>query len=89
MKYQFIKEIELIIEAEGGVIFNELDERFYGLDFVGCLICEKIKENEDLDNIINFIADKYKIDRPIITNDINEFIKSLVDNGLLIENHEN
>lgn len=50
-KYAFSEEIDLILEDEGGVIYNKLTEQFFGLDYVGNFICSALQQGKDIDTI--------------------------------------
>ena len=83
MRYKFAKDIDVILEKEGGVVYNESNEKFFGVDFIGAIICEQIQNGVDTDDIIQLISGQYKTDIDTITTDVNEFVELLLKNSLI------
>ena len=84
-KYVFSEEIDLILEDEGGVIYNKLTEQFFGLDYVGNFICSALQQGKDIDTIIETISKKYNVEKEIVSNDIIDFINLMKSKNLIME----
>ena len=84
-KYAFLEEIDLILEDEGGVIYNKLTDQFFGLDYVGNFICKELQQGIDIDTIIHRISKKYNVEKEIVSNDIVDFIDSMKNKNIIME----
>lgn len=85
MNYQLSQNVELFIEKEGGVLYDKSNEQFFGLDFVGCLICEQIQKGSDFESIELFLSKKYNISLDIIHKDVSEFMAKMLEKSLIYQ----
>lgn len=89
MNYQLSQNVELFIEKEGGVLYDKSNEQFFGLDFVGCLICEQIEKGLDFESIVLFLSKKYNISVDIIHEDASQFITKMLEKSLICQKEQN
>lgn len=85
MKYKFDENINLIYEEQGGVIYNNKTEEFFGLDYVGCIICKKIQKGNAIEDIIKCIEKQYSINYDVAQKDTIDFINMLFEHYIIIE----
>lgn len=72
---------------EGDMVFLNINTgQFYSIDEIGKFILEKFIDNNSLDQISKLIEENYDIKNiDKIKNDINEFLKELKSEKIIIE----
>lgn len=65
------------------VILGIKDGIYYGLDSVGSFIWDLLKEPISVNDIRDSIMEKYEVDKNTCEADLQIFLKSLLDKGLL------
>ena len=85
MKYKLSKDVELFIEKEGGVLYDKISEHFFGIDFVGCLICEEIQKGTDFESIVLCLSKRFGVDIDVISRDVGEFIANMMEKALVCQ----
>lgn len=83
MRYHFYKELVIIFQNEGGIIFDPRNEEYFGLDYVGVIICRHIEANDDFHVIIDDLCNKFDVKNKTAKNDLDEFINQLLERNLL------
>lgn len=88
MKLKKNKDIVIHNENGGYVLLNMTNGNFYGLYDLSLSIWEMLEETDDSDEIINKLINKYSdVEKEIISEDVNSFIKELI-NEEIIEEYE-
>lgn len=85
MNYHFYKELVIIFQDEGGIIFDPRSEEYFGLDYVGVIICRHIEAASDFHVIINDLCNRFDVKKETAQNDLNEFINQLLERKLLYD----
>jgi hypothetical protein len=72
------------------VIFDYNNSYYFSLDATSAEILSLVINEEFayLDEIINELRVKYDVDQQTLTNDINEFLVSLLEKELLVSTHD-
>ena len=83
MEYQFCNNIFLMTEEEGGILFNQTTEQFYGLDKVGCAICQAIEKKYSREQIISYVMDRFEVEYGQVSCDVERLIDLLVSKNLV------
>ena len=65
------------------VLLNPLDGSYFGLNIVGCSFWEKVDGEKTIEEIIDLLLQEYKVERDVLVSDIEEFVKSLENKGLI------
>ena len=78
---------DIFIEKIGDeiVILNEESGEYFGIDGVGLDIWNLITQKKSLEDITDFISNRYSIDRDRAYRDSIEFIDALLKNGLIFQ----
>jgi hypothetical protein len=83
MCFSFSKGIDLILQEDGGVIFDATSEKFYGLDHVGVIICSMLKEHRSAEEIIELVVAQFDADKTRVATDVNNFLIALTEKKLV------
>ncbi len=78
---------DIFIEKIGDeiVILNEESGEYFGIDGVGLDIWNLISKKNSLEDIVEFISNRYGIDRDTAYRDSIEFIDALLRHGLIFQ----
>lgn len=77
--YIIIPTGQTVLEFNGLITVNE----------VGVSIWKMLQKEVTLEEIVKGILDEYEVDEEIAREDIQEFLKVLVDGGILVNDEEN
>jgi len=64
------------------VLLDMESENYFGLDEVGTSIWNAMQENETLEEVFKVLLEQYDVGEEMLKNDLLNFVKKLVDNGL-------
>jgi hypothetical protein len=65
------------------VFLNLKTESYFGLDDVGTRMWKVLTENGTVESAYQELLTEYDIDEAQLSNDLNELVQKLVDNGLV------
>lgn len=82
--YEFSKYIHFEKANDSLIICNKLDNYLYDFNSIGKEIIEMLLNNKSYENILQELSIKYETSTNEIKPDVDEFIKSLIENGILI-----
>ncbi len=71
------------IEDKRGYLFDEETGYVYELNETGCKIWILLKEGLSNEEIVSKMAQEYDVDVTTLENDVKEFLKRLVEYGIL------
>lgn len=74
-----------IAVSESGFAFSPSSGETFNFNELGAAIYKKLKDDTDLDLLINELTDEFDADRAIIEKDLYDFISELKKFGLLKE----
>jgi len=76
---------DVLVSDVGGesVFLNLKTESYFGLDDVGTRMWKQLTENETVESAYQALLTEYDIDEAQLTNDLDELVQKLVDNGLV------
>jgi len=69
--------------GDEAVILNVNNERYYGIDDVGINFWNWLKEERDVDRVLDRAIERYGVDEEILKKDIGVFVVELHHAGLL------
>lgn len=65
------------------VLLNPVDGSYFGLNTVGSSFWEEVDGEKTMEEIINLLLQEYKVERDVLALDIEEFVDSLEDLGII------
>jgi hypothetical protein len=76
---------DVLVSDVGGesVFLNLKTESYFGLDDVGTRMWKVLTENGTVESAYQELLTEYDIDEAQLSNDLNELVQKLVDNGLV------
>lgn len=80
---EFNKHVQVRREKFGAVVFETLKEKVFVANSTGAEIVERLKENKTPEAIVAELAGLYGVENSSIADDVNCFIKNLVEQDLL------
>ncbi|MEW6376654.1 MAG: PqqD family protein [Thermodesulfobacteriota bacterium] len=85
---KFEKHVKVRQEKFGAVVFETLREKVFVTNETGSEILRFLEEGKELEDVIAGLANNYSCDPKIIEGDVNEFIWSLKDSGIIEEEEQ-
>lgn len=82
MKAKLCKGVRIRKEEFGGIVLSRR-EGVQQVDKIGFEILSQIKDDIEIEKIIEDMKKKYQADPERIENDVNGFIKKLVEGGVI------
>lgn len=82
--YEFSKSIHFEKTNDSLIICNKLDNYLYDFNSIGKEIIEMLIDNQLYSNILQTLAINYETSLDEIKKDVDEFINSLIESGILI-----
>ncbi|MBR5993833.1 MAG: PqqD family protein [Lachnospiraceae bacterium] len=80
-----VRENLVVEEIEDSVIIFDTDnERFFELEGIGSFIWKNL-DNKNFDEVVGTIRNEFDVDEETAGADTTDFIKSLLDNKLIVE----
>lgn len=79
----------MLVENDDKLIFLPVStqsikqQKIFTTNSMGGLIINLIKENNDIFQIQNYIIEKFDVDKKIAEEDVNKFLKKLVEQGII------
>lgn len=79
----------MLVENDDKLIFLPVStqsikqQKIFTTNSMGGLIINLIKENNDIFQIQNYIIEKFDVDIKIAEEDVNKFLKKLVEQGII------
>lgn len=70
-------------EGDGGLLFNVLTEQFKTINSTGVFIWRACKKGNTVQNISNEARKRYRVNKSIVTKEIQLFLADLVKNGFM------
>ncbi|HBM16748.1 MAG TPA: hypothetical protein DD381_10460 [Lentisphaeria bacterium] len=80
---EFKRHVKWRTEKFGAVIFETLKEKLFITNDIGADILKGIGEGKAADEIVRELAEIYNCDKAVIQKDVNEYIASLTQNGII------
>lgn len=76
---------DVLVSDVGGesVFLNLKTESYFGLDDVGTRMWKLLTENGTVESAYQALLTEYDIDEAQLSNDLDELVQKLVDNGLV------
>ena len=65
------------------VLLNPVSGKYYGLNKVGGTFWEKIDGTRSMSEIVSLLLEDFNVERERLTKDIEDLVKSLVENKLI------
>jgi hypothetical protein len=65
------------------VILDMESENYFGLDETGTAIWQAVKEKESLKEVLELLLEQYDVDKEVLKQDLFDFVKELIENGLV------
>lgn len=85
--YKLKKNDDFMFQEVRGesVMLNAQTGDYYGLNQVGCDCLRLIDGKKDICEIISELKELYDVDETILTTDIHELVKTLIEKNILIK----
>lgn len=89
-KLYTLSEDYLMTDVEDGIILMPLSsekikkERFFSTDGIGAIVLNMLKENKNVDEIIDSIVSEFDAAPEIVRSDMYEFLSDLEKEGIII-----
>lgn len=81
--YKLRKEVIINKLGNAYVAYDNSNQQMHELNEIGYFILEEIEKNKSTKQIINKIIDNYDIDRKKASEDLEKYIKILIDKKLV------
>ncbi|ACV62453.1 conserved hypothetical protein [Desulfofarcimen acetoxidans DSM 771] len=65
------------------VLLNPIDGSYFGLNSVGSSFWEKVDGKKTIEEILDLLLQEYMVERDVLVRDIEEFVHSMEDKGLI------
>ena len=84
-----IKEGYILRQVAGSSIIVAVGDEAVNFDGIktlnetGAFLWKKIEQGMDEENIVKALMDEYEVDEETAKNDVGEFVKLLINNGLI------
>ena len=84
-----IKEGYILRQVAGSSIIVAVGDEAVNFDGIktlnetGAFLWKQIEQGMDEENIVKALMDEYEVDEEIAKNDVGEFVKLLINNGLI------
>lgn len=82
--YKFSEYIHFENTDDSIIICNKLDNNLYDFNSVGKSIIELLQNSYSIDSILDKLSKEYVVEKSLIMPDVQEFIDSLIEKGILI-----
>ncbi len=71
-------------EVDGEMVLLDMQsENYFGLDEVGSSIWQAMQSETTLREVLEIVLNKYDVESDVLERDLLDFVKKLVDNGLV------
>ncbi len=69
--------------SESGFIFNPSTGDSFSVNGIGAEILELLRADNNLENILNTLSQKYEVEKPVLEKDVDDFLMLLRDNNMM------
>ena len=75
--------IRSVVDRDGAVILDIERDQFFTMNPVGAYIWTRLKNGEDLDQIVRALAEETDMDVAVVSADVDDFMSELKNRHLL------
>ena len=84
MKYQLAEHVSFTDVEDEAVLLDLNSGAYYGLNHIGAQLLNELKARNSIENAVILIAAEYQINYNTVQADIDELIKQLLHQNLII-----
>ena len=72
-------------EIQGEIVLLDPEKgKYFGLNSTGASFWDKVDGSKTVNEIVSLMAEEYDVQRDVLAVDVEELVRVLVENGLLI-----
>jgi hypothetical protein len=83
LRFRKVEDVKAVVSPEGLVLLHVRRGIFFRANLVGARIWGKLGEGVSVTKIAAELAEEFDAPRDVVAKDVDEFIKSLVDQGFI------